>query len=48
MNFQRVDGEAERLEGKYSAAVGAGPGDVVAGHAPEVIVHAFLADVESA
>jgi len=31
-----------------SAAVGALPGDPVAGHAPEVFLHAFLADLESA
>jgi len=30
------------------AAVGTLPGDAIAGHAPQVLVHALLADAESA
>ena len=35
-------------ESILSAAVGALPGDAVAGHAPQILIHAILADAEAA
>jgi hypothetical protein len=36
-----------QLIGKDFAAIGADPGNVVAGHSPQILIHACLADQES-
>lgn len=50
MEWEKMPGVLRLLvsEPVEAAAVGALPGDPVAGHAPDVFLHAILADLESA